>query len=249
MATLSLIGTISDVIQEDFSQYFSTLIPIMVNLLTTVSATTQEAKNLRAKAISTIGSIITSVAESEDKTPFKANVLEISQHLTTTLQSRLADDDPQDEAIKDTLAQCAGFLGTEFTQFMPLLLNQLVADAQLDVDFKMESADMPSTTDNLEMKVKIKGLGEQKVSMNTDALVRKTGAFAVIKKIAENMCRAFQPFVEPLLPIVTSHMAYEHSKGIRKLAMRTFEYMLNAVGEPQNTQLFQQSFPMYVEQL
>lgn len=37
-----------------------------------------EAKKLRAKAISTIGSIITSVTDSEDKTPFKANVLEIS---------------------------------------------------------------------------------------------------------------------------------------------------------------------------
>ena len=84
-ATLSLIGTVSDVIQEDFSQYFSTFIPIMVNLLTTVQATSQEAKTLRAKAIQTIGSIITSVADSEDKTPFKANVLEISQHLATTL--------------------------------------------------------------------------------------------------------------------------------------------------------------------
>lgn len=132
---------------------------------------------------------------------------------------------------------------------MPLLLNQLVADAQLDVDFKMESADMPSTTDNMEMKVKIKGLGEQKVSMNTDALVRKTGAFAVLNKISENMGRAFQPFVEPLLPIISAHMAYDHSKGIRKLALKTFKHMLVAVGEPQNTQLFQQSFPMYVEQL
>lgn len=115
---------------------------------------------------------------------------------------------------------------------MPLLLNQLVADAQLDVDFKMESADMPSTTDNMEMKVKIKGLGEQKVSMNTDALVRKTGAFAVLNKISENMGRAFQPFVEPLLPIISAHMAYDHSKGIRKLALKTFKHMLVAVGEP-----------------
>ena len=247
--TLGLIGTISDVIQEDFQQYFSTFIPIMVNLLTSTPADSMEAKKLRAKAITTIGSIITSISDSEDKEPFKANVLEITQHLATTIQGRLSDDDPQDEAIKDTLAQCAGFLGTDFTQFMPMLLDQLVADAQLDVDFKMESADMPSTTDNLEMKVKIKGLGEQKVSMNTDALIRKTGAFAVLKKVSENMGRAFAPFVEPLLPIVSAHMNYEHSKGIRKLALKTFRHMLVAVGEPQNTQLFQQSFPMYVEQL
>ena len=117
-----------------------------------------DAKKLRAKAINTIGSIITSVSENEDKEPFKANVLEITQHLATLLQSRLSDDDPQDESIKDTLAQCAGFLGTEFVQFMPMLLEQLIVDAQLDLDFKMESVDMPTTTDNMKMKVKDQAL-------------------------------------------------------------------------------------------
>jgi regulator of sirC expression with transglutaminase-like and TPR domain len=65
-----------------------------VNLLTTVNGDTMEAKKLRAKAIQTIGSIITSVSENEDKEPFKANVVEITQHLATTLQNRLSDDDP-----------------------------------------------------------------------------------------------------------------------------------------------------------
>jgi len=55
-----------------------------------------EGKKLRAKAVETIGSIIISVSEAEDKEPFKANVLEITQHLATTLQGRLSDDDPQD---------------------------------------------------------------------------------------------------------------------------------------------------------
>ena len=201
--TLSLIGVIADVIQEEFKQYFTTFIPIMVNLLTSVTADSMEAKKLRARAIETIGSIIRSVTDSDDKEPFKANVVEITQHLSQTLQAKLSDDDPQDEAIKDTLAQCAGFLGQEFVQFMPMLLDQLVADAQLSLDFKMESTDMPSTTDNLSMKVKVKGLGEQRISMNTDALVRKTGAFAVLQRVSENMGTAFAPFVEPLLPIIS----------------------------------------------
>ena len=63
---------------------------------------------------------------------------------------------------------------------MPMLLDKLMHDSQLSLDFKMESVDMPSTTDNLEMKIKVKGMGEQKVSMNTDALVSKTGAFCVL---------------------------------------------------------------------
>ena len=115
---------------------------------------------------------------------------------------------------------------------MPMLLDQLMHDCQLDLDFKMESVDMPSTTDNLEMKVKVKGMGEQKVSMNTDALVSKTGAFCVLQKVSENLGKAFAPFVEPLLPIVFQHMSYAHSKAIKKCALKIFKSMLTAVGEP-----------------
>ena len=96
---------------------------------------------------------------------------------------------------------------------------------------------MPSTTENMELKLKVAGLGEQRVSMNTDALVRKTGAFAVLQKISENMGTAFAPFVEPTLPIISQHMSYEHSKAIRKLSLKTFKNMLIAVGEPRNIEL------------
>lgn len=94
---------------------------------------------------------------------------------------------------------------------------------------------MPTTTDDhLSMKVKVKGLGEQRISMNTDALLRKTGAFDVLCKVSENLGKAFAPFVEPLLPIVSQHMSYDHSKAIRKYALKIFKSMLVAVGEPQN---------------
>ena len=134
--------------------------------------------------------------------------------------------------IKDTLSQCAGFLGTEFVQFMPMLLDQLIVDAKLGLDFKMESADLPSTTDNMKMKIKVKGLGEQNISINTEAVVRKVGAFTILKKVSKNMGTAFAPFVEPLLPVITEHMAYLQNKTIRGLALKTFTNMLVAVGEP-----------------
>lgn len=63
------------------------------------------------------------------------------------------------------------------------------------------------------------------------------------------MGTAFAPFVEPLLPIILEHMAYDHNKSIRKFALKTFKSILVAVGEPQNVQLLQQSMPMYIEQL
>ena len=44
-------------------------------------------------------------------------------------------------------------------------------------------------------------------------------------------------------------MSYEHSKAIRKFALKTFKNMLVAVGESQNISLLQQAMPMYIEQL
>lgn len=58
---------------------------------------------LRAKAIDTIGSIIIAVSDCEDKEPYTAGVREITQQLAVALSQGLKDDDPQDEAIKNTL--------------------------------------------------------------------------------------------------------------------------------------------------
>ena len=63
---------------------------------------------------------------------------------------------------------------------MPFLMSAVLHDVNLSLDFKMESADLPQTSDNMAMKVKVKGLGEQRVSLNTENLVKKTGAFDLI---------------------------------------------------------------------
>jgi len=63
---------------------------------------------------------------------------------------------------------------------MPVLMQQLVNDANLEVDFKMESSDMPTSNPNKGFNLKIKGLGEQRVSVNSEALVKKTSAFGLM---------------------------------------------------------------------
>ena len=117
---------------------------------------------LLAKMIMALGSIIRAVTNCKDTEPFKPTVIEITTHIANLLASKLPEDDPRDEAIKETLTECAGFLGVEFAQFMPLLMDTLIHDAQLDVDFKMESADNPNTAgpNTLAMNMKVRGLGE-----------------------------------------------------------------------------------------
>lgn len=130
-------------------------------------------------------------------------------------------------------------------------METLVHDARLNLDIKMESADMPSTQNSGEngITLKLKGMGEQRLTMNTDATSKKIGAFNLIEEISANMEKSFAPYVEPLMPIVKEHMVFEYSKEIRKAALKTFTNMLVAVGEPANIQLFQTAVPMYLQQI
>lgn len=87
------------------------------------------------------------------------------------------------------------------------------------------------------------------MSLNTEALVKKTGAFATIEQVSDNMGTAFAPYIDALLPIVVEHMNFEHSKAIKKLALKSFKNFLVAMGEPANIEKMQQSFTLYVMQL
>jgi hypothetical protein len=189
------------------------------------------------------------VAQCEETEQFNGAVIEITNKLASLIQSKLSEDDPRDEAIKETLTQCAAFLGDEFQQFMPLLLEQLIVDAKLDLDFKMTSVDETQDSNNTSMRVKVKGFGEQNVSMNTDALVRKASAFSVLAQISDRMGKSFAPYVEPLLPIVREHVAYDYNKKIRSFALKILNSMLISVGEPNNIQIFQDSVPIFFQQL
>lgn len=154
------------------------------------------------------------------------------------IHSQLPDDDPRDEAIKETLTNCAEFLGAEFQQFMPLLRDQLIKDANLSLDFKMTSVEDATPDDNQAMRVKIQGFGEQKISMKTEALVRKTTALHVIQHCSIRMGKAFAPFVQDFFPIVKELLSYSFNKKVRSYAVKCFVAMLGSASEPLNTQMF-----------
>jgi hypothetical protein len=162
-------------------------------------------------------------AVSEEKTTFFANVLTITTNLVSLMNSGLSNDDPQMLSIKETLTKIASFLKEDFNQFMPMMLTTLINDAKLDIDIKMENADLSAnkTADNhASITFKLKGLeGEQKLSMNTSALESKIAAFKLINMIADSTGKSFAPYCEAILPIMVENIQYKFSKIIRKYSL------------------------------
>lgn len=132
---------------------------------------------------------------------------------------------------------------------MEFLTVQLLKDAMLQVDFKLENADAPSSSGSTGFNVKIQGFGEQRVSVQTESLVKKTSAFGLFEQVSENMGAAFAPYALQLLPVISSHMSYPDSRQIRKFALKTFKNILVAVGEPNNIALFQQHLHLFTDQI
>ena len=130
---------------------------------------------------------------------------------------------------------------------MAALLPTLVADTKVDIDIKMESAEMPKTTENHGFTFKMKGFeGNQRLTMNTSALEAKIGAFRLITLISENMGTAFAPFAEVFIPIALENTTYKFSSAIRKFSLKTLNNTLIALGLPHSLTLFTQIFTTLV---
>lgn len=246
---MNLLSVIAAIIEKEFAKYYSVLMPIMLNILTNVPMKTMPQMTLRARTIEAIGFMIEAVTD--ERAAFLTNVTEITQNLVTMLiNGSLTNDDPQQAAIKDTLAKIAGFLKEDFQQFVATLLPTLVADTKVDIDIKMESAEMPKTTENHGFTFKMKGLeGNQRLTMNTSALEAKIGAFRLITLISENMGTAFAPFAEVFIPIATENTTYKYSSAIRKFSLKTLNNTLVALGLPHSVTLFNQFFTILVKNI
>ena len=82
--------------------------------------------------------------------------------------------------------------------------------------------------------------------MNTSALESKISAFKLINMISDNMGKAFAPYCEAIVPIMTENINYQFSKQIRKYAFKTLTNMLFSIGEPNNITLFKTVLPIIV---
>ena len=217
---MNLLSVIAAIIEKEFAKYYSVLMPIMLNILTNVPMKTMPQMTLRARTIEAIGFMIEAVTD--ERAAFLSNVTEITQNLVTMLiNGSLTNDDPQQAAIKDTLAKIAGFLKEDFQQFVATLLPTLVADTKVDIDIKMESAEMPKTTEN----------------------------HGFITLISENMGTAFAPFAEVFIPIATENTTYKYSSAIRKFSLKTLNNTLVALGLPHSVTLFNQFFTILVKNI
>lgn len=99
---MNLLSVVAELIQGQFAKFYNNLMPMMMQILTNVAMTNMSQMSLRAKTIEAMGFMISAV--SEERETFKQNVVEIATFLVQLQNSGLTSDDPQANAIKETLS-------------------------------------------------------------------------------------------------------------------------------------------------
>lgn len=138
---MNLLNVSATLIEDQFSKYFASFMPLMIEILDNVEGKTISQMNLRARTIESIGFMISAVSENPE---FLGAVQQVTEKLFVLMQGEFAHDDPQEIAIKEALSKIAYYLKEDFKFVAPKFLEILVKDAKLDVDIKQEDAALPT---------------------------------------------------------------------------------------------------------
>ena len=82
---------------------------------------------------------------------------------------------------KSVRSRQQSFLKKDFAPYMEFLSQHLIKDASLSIDVQMQNSDMPVANQDEGFKVKVRGLGEQRITVKTDNLIKKVSAFHLIE--------------------------------------------------------------------
>ena len=163
------------------------------------------------------------------------------------LDHNFSQDDPQDQAVKETLAKTAFYLKEDFASVAPKFLEKLMKDASINIDVIKENAEIQTTHEGLNaFQFKLRGMeNKQRILFNTSDVLSKTAAFHHILRVVGAMGASFEPFIPQVLPLLQQHMSFSHARVLRKYALKTLQYILLAKQPSGNQALFHQLFDQF----
>lgn len=249
---LALVSCIATLIEEKFVKYYPNFMPGLKKIILETPNETTHQRDLRSNTIQTIGFLLDAIkGDKENIAGFREDAREIVGIFSKLLNSgSLTDDDPQVTAITNALTQAAAVLKEDFAPYMPEIMDRLLAGTKVEVDFKLEDAELPHAGDDENLTTvtfKMKGLdGQKKLSLNTNALETKINSAQVVRALVENLGTTFLPYVEPTFEALSTLFDYKYSRAVRGVAIECCQYLLLACTElAQQEALMGQLYPKF----
>ncbi|KAJ6044488.1 hypothetical protein N7499_006989 [Penicillium canescens] len=220
---LSTIATIADSAENAFDQYYTTLMPLLLNVLKEEQG--KEYRLLRAKAME----CATLIALAVGKEKMGQDALNLVQILGNIQQNIVDADDPQSQYLLHCWGRMCRVLGRDFVPYLPGVMPPLLtvaaakADIQLlDDEDQIEQVEQDDGWELVPLKGKIIGI-------KTSALEDKNTAIELITIYAQILEENFEPYVmETMEKIAVPGLAFFFHDPVRVSAAKLIPQLLNS---------------------
>jgi hypothetical protein len=220
---LSTIATIADSAEAAFDQYYTTLMPLLLNVLQEEQG--KEYRLLRAKAME----CATLIALAVGKEKMGQDALNLVQILGNIQQNIVDADDPQSQYLLHCWGRMCRVLGRDFVPYLPGVMPPLLtvaaakADIQLlDDEDQIEQVEQDDGWELVPLKGKIIGI-------KTSALEDKNTAIELITIYAQILEENFEPYVmETMEKIAVPGLAFFFHDPVRVSAAKLIPQLLNS---------------------
>ncbi|KAF9415626.1 hypothetical protein BGZ76_004776, partial [Entomortierella beljakovae] len=219
---ITTIATVADSAEEKFVKYYSSIMPLLMNVLR--QASDPEYRLMRGKAMECASLIALAVG----KETFAPHAQEFIKLLVQTQSSIVETDDPQASYILAAWARVCKVLGRDFVPYLDIVMPPLLVSAQLKPDFAVVDPE-----DDLESKYPAEedwefiGVDGQQIGIKTTVLEEKCTAVEMLICYARELGPGFRPYIERVRDIVLPLLKFYFHDGVRHAAAGTLPLLIS----------------------
>ncbi|KAK2573809.1 Importin-5 [Acropora cervicornis] len=221
---VTTIATVADTAEEKFLEFYDRFIPNLKYIMQ--NALSSDYRMLRGKTIECISLIGLAVG----KEKFLPDASEVMQLLlkTQTEMEELEADDPQISYMISAWARMCKIFGTEFTQYLPLVMPSVMKAASIKPEVAVIDADDPKSGQYSEDEGwQFITLGDQqKFGIKTAGLEDKSTACQMLVCYARELKEGFAPYTEQVVKLMVPLLKFYFHDLVRTAAAESLPFLL-----------------------
>ncbi|KAF8521902.1 ARM repeat-containing protein [Hysterangium stoloniferum] len=210
---VTTLAMVADVSEETFRTYYSSIMPLMMNVLRNAHGV--EHRRLRCKAMECAGLIAIAVG----RDTFRPDSQEFVELLMRLQNGPM---DPEDtmlpQYLSATWAKVCQALGPEFEPYLPVVMPPLLHGAAVKADVSIfdseEEEGVPADREGYET-VEVEG---QQIGIKTASIEEKCHAFEMLVIHCSTIGAKFSPWLPQVLQLVLPGLRFIFHDGVREAA-------------------------------
>jgi len=207
---LTSLASVADSSKEYFEKYYTVVMPILMNILTTANDKT--LRTLRAKAIECVS--LVGMAVGKDR--FGGDAKHVMDIFMALQNAEMEDDDPTASYLLQAWARVCKCLGHDFLPYLQVVMPPLLQAARLEPDVSVKYLDDDDDDDedqNEDVETLI--IGDRKICIRTSTLEEKSTACSMLCCYAEELREGFYQYIDEIVQLFVPLLRFAFHEEVR----------------------------------